>query len=137
MSYAFYPADLLLPPVTSFRTAISMLLLLLAGIITLCYARKVLRDSTSMPDPLSHPIYDVGGPIAAPLFDLNSAVQALEAQLLAIPAFSVLQNALDRIRASIAAAVLPNPVFDSTVIREALVDSLFVSTNRRTSLNLA
>ena len=43
MSYAFYPADLLLPPVTSFRTAISMLLLLLAGIITLCYVRKVLR----------------------------------------------------------------------------------------------
>ena len=40
MSYAFYPADLLLPPVTSFRTAISMLLLLLAGIITLCYVRK-------------------------------------------------------------------------------------------------
>ena len=31
MSYAFYPADLLLPPVTGFRTAISMLLLLLAG----------------------------------------------------------------------------------------------------------
>ena len=137
MSYAFYPADLLLPPVTSFRTAISMLLLLLAGIITLCYVRRVLRDSTSMPDPLSHPIYDVGGPIAAPLFDLNSAVQALEAQLLAVPAMPALQNALDRIRTSIAADPLPNPVFDSTVIREALVDSLFVSTDRRTSLNPA
>ena len=137
MAYAFYPADLLLPPVTSFRTAVSLLLLLLAGIITLCYARKVLRDSTRMPDPLSHPIHDVGGPIAAPLVDLNTAVQALEAQLLAVPAMPALQNALDRIRASIAAAVLPNPVFDSTVIREALVDSLFVSTNRRTSLNLA
>ena len=135
MSYAFYPADLLLPPVTSFRTAISMLLLLLAGIITLCYARKVLRDSTSMPDPLSHPIYDVGGPIAAPAFDLNTAVQALEAQLLAVPAMPALQNALDRVRASIAAAVLPVPAIDS--IREALVDSLFVSTNRRTSLNPA
>ena len=137
MAYAFYPADLLLPPVTSFRTAISLLLLLLAGIITLCYARKVLRDSTRMPDPLSHPIHDVGGPIAAPLVDLNTAVQALEAQLLAVPAMPALQNALDRIRASIAGAGLPGPAFDSTAIREALIDSLFVGTNRRTSLNLA
>ena len=137
MAYAFYPADLLLPPVTSFRTAISLLLLLLAGIITLCYARKVLRDSTRMPDPLSHPIHDVGGPIAAPLVDLNTAVQALEAQLLAVPAMPALQNALDRIRASIAGAGLPAPAFDSTVTREALIDSLFVGTNRRTSLNLA
>ena len=135
MSYAFYPADLLLPPVTSFRTAISMLLLLLAGIITLYYARKVLCDSTSMPDPLSHPIYDVGGPIAAPLVDLGTAVQALEAQLLAAPAMPALQNALDRIRTSIAAAVLPSPAIDS--IREALVESLFVSTDRPTSLNPA
>ena len=79
MLYSFYPADLLLPPLTSYRTAASMLLLLLAGIITLCYVRKALRDSARLPDPMSHPIYGVGGPVVVPPLEfLKMAVQVLE-----------------------------------------------------------
>ena len=64
MSYAFYPMDLLLPPVTGFRTAISMLLLLLAGVITLCYVRRAFRSAARVPDPQSHPVYEARGQLA-------------------------------------------------------------------------
>ena len=140
MSYAFYPADLLLPPLTSYRTAVSMLMLLLAGIIALCYARKVMRDSASMPDPTSHPIYGGGGPIAVPSFEPNTAVQVLEAHLLAVPAIPALQKAtgaLARVRISITGAILADPVIDRAAIQEALVDSLFIGTDRRPVLNTA
>ena len=140
MSYAFYPADLLLPPLTSYRTAASMLLLLLAGIITLCYVRKVLRDSARLPDPMSHPIYGVGGPVVVPPFDMNIAVQMLEAHVVAGPSIPALQKAtkaLIRVRVSITGAILPDPVFDRAVIREVLSGGVFVGTDRRSALNPA
>jgi len=124
MSYAFYPADLLLPPVTGFRTAISMLLLLLAGIVTLCYLRKALRNASRIPDPQSHPIYDVWGPVAAPYLDSATAIRTLEACIGAGRASTA--KALDSARSSIPDRVLPD-----------VVDGLFAGTNRRYSLDLA
>ena len=124
MSYAFYPADLLLPPVTGFRTAISMLLLLLAGIITLCYLRKALRNSARVPDPQSHPIHDVGRPVAVPYFDFAVAVQTLEACNLAGRATAA--KILDSARASTRDRIPPD-----------IANGLFASTDRRCSLNLA
>ena len=124
MSYAFYPADLLLPPVTGFRTAISMLLLMLAGVVTLSYLRKALRNTSRMPDPPSHPIYGVGWPAAVPHFDCAVAAQTLETCVLAGRASAA--RALDSARSSVPDRMLPD-----------VVDGLFAGTNRRYSLNLA
>lgn len=124
MSYAFYPADLLLPPVTGFRTAISMLLLMLAGIVTLSYLRKALRNTSRMPDPQSHPIYGVGWPAAVPHFDYALAAQTLETGILAGRASAA--RALDSARCSIPDRMLPD-----------VVDGLFAGMNRRYSLSLA
>ncbi len=124
MSYAFYPMDLLLPPVTGFRTAISMLLLLLAGVITLCYVRRAFRGAARVPDPQAHPIYDVGGPIAAPYFDYSAAVQTLEVCMAAGRASAA--KALDSARSRIPDRILPD-----------VVDGLFAGTERRCSLSLA
>ena len=129
MSYAFYPADLLLPPVTGFRTAISMLLLLLAGVITLCYLRKALRNTARVPDPQSHPIYEVGGPVAVPSFDFAAAVHTLEACSVAGRATAA--KALDSIRISIPDHALPDCVADPAI------DNLFASADRRYGLNPA
>ena len=118
MSYAFYPADLLLPPVTGFRTAISMLLLLLAGVITLCYLRKALRNAARVPDPQSHPIYDVWGPVAAPYFDYAVAFIGAGRASAA--------RALDSARSSIPDRVLPG-----------IVNGRSDGTARRHSLNTA
>ena len=136
MSLAFYPADLLLPPVTAYRTAISMLLLLLAGIIALCYLRKVLRNAARVPDPLSHPIYDVGGPIALPSFDLGIAVQVLESYLAAGPLAATLKKALKalaRVRLSIANDILIELLDYRAVIRQALI----IDADPRSSLKTA
>ena len=124
MSYAFYPVDLLLPHVTGFRTAISMLLLLLAGIVTLFYLRKALRNTARMPDPPSHPIHDVGGPIAVPHFDHAVTAQTLETCILAGRASAA--RALDSARSRIPDRILP-----------CVVDGLFAGTHRRRSLSLA
>ena len=124
MSYAFYPADLLLPPVTGFRTAISMLLLMLAGVVTLCYLRKTLRNASRIPDPQSHPIYDVGGPVAVPYFNCATAVRMLEASIGAGRTSAA--KALDSARSSIPDRMLPD-----------VVDGLFAGMNRRCSLTLA
>ena len=124
MSYAFYPADLLLPPVTGFRTAISMLLLLLAGIITLRYLRKALSNAARMPDPQSHPIYDVGGPVAVPRFDYAAAARTLEVCIAAGRASAA--KALDSARSRIPDRILPD-----------IVDGPFAGTYRRSVLNLA
>ena len=128
MSYAFYPADLLLPPVTGFRTAISMLVLLLAGMITLCYLRKAVRHASRVPDPQAHPIYDAGAPVAVPHavphFDFAIAVQALEACVVTGRASASL--ALDSLRASISNRILPD-----------IANGLFAGTDRRSALNLA
>ena len=124
MSYAFYPADLLLPPVTGFRTAISMLLLLLAGIITLRYLRKALGNTARMPDPQSHPIHDVAGPAAAPYFDYTTAVQALETCMVAGRASAA--KALDSARSRVPDRILPD-----------VVDGLMAGTDRRSFLKLA
>ncbi len=124
MSYAFYPADLLLPPVTGLRTAISMLLLMLAGIITLRYLRKALSNAARVPDPQSHPIYDVGWPAAVPRFDYAGAARTLETSILTVRASAA--RALDSARSSIPDRMLPD-----------VVDGPFAGTNRRYSLGLA
>ena len=116
MSYAFYPADLLLPPVTGLRTAISMLLLLLAGIITLCYLRKALRNTARVPDPQSHPVHGVGAPAAVPYLDYTATAQTLEACILAGRAAaakaldSARSSTRDRIPPDIANVLPPAPV---------------------------
>ena len=141
MSYAFYPADLLLPPLTSYRTAVSMLMLLLAGIIALCYARKVMRDSASMPDP--YVASDLWRRRARSLCRPSNRIRrsrVLEAHLLAVSAIPALQKAtgaLARVRISITGAILADPVIDRAAIQEALVDSLFIGTDRRPVLNTA
>ncbi len=88
---------------------------------------------------MSHPIYSVGGPAVVPSFDPNTAVQVLEAHLLAVPAIPPLQKAiiaLARVRISITGAILADPVFDRAVIREVL-SRLFIGTDRRSALNPA
>ena len=136
VSVAFYPADLLLPPLTGYRTAVSMLLLLLAGIITLCYAQKVLRNTARVPDSMSHPIYDVGGPIAVPSFDLRIAVQVLEAHAVAglmAPALQKATKALDCVRVSIADGILAGLLNFRTAIRQALIGGVVIGTDARST----
>ena len=124
MSYAFYPADLLLPPVTGLRTAISMLLLLLAGIITLCYLRKALRNTARVPDPQSHPVHGVVGPAAVPFLDYTATAQTLEACILAGRASAA--KALDSARSSTRDRIPPD-----------IANSLSAGPGSRHSLNLA
>ncbi len=124
MSYAFYPADLILPPVTGFRTAISMLVLLLAGMITLCYLRKAVRSASRIPDPQSHPIYDVGAPVVVPSFDFAVGIQALEACVVTGRARA--SRALDSLLVGISDRILPD-----------IANGLSAGTDRRSVLSLA